>query len=312
MRKILVTAISGNVSNGILKALRESEDKVYGCDIYDYPVGMDKVQEYWKSDMAVSEEYIPNLLLKCKEYGITHLIPVNEFEIKAINGNAELFHNAGIKLMINSPFVINNFLDKYKTIRYLQEIEKICVPKTYTYDEFVEDGNQYFVKLTNSCGSKYSKIITTKAELDELNLQKDEYVIQEYLSNSDEEYTVGVFSNGTDVSTIIFKRKLEHGYTSFVELVQDKDIDAEAKMIAERIGLKGYINIQLRKQRGKNYIFEINPRISGTVYFRHMLGFTDVLWWLDLLDGKNDFSYRCNYKTAIGMRELTEKFVVLE
>ena len=77
MRKILVTAISGDVSNGILKILRETGDEIYGCDINDYPVAMDKVKQFWKSDLALSPEYIENLILKCKELGITHLIPVN-------------------------------------------------------------------------------------------------------------------------------------------------------------------------------------------------------------------------------------------
>ena len=46
MRRILVTAISGDVANGILKILQDTEDCVYGCDIYDYPVGMDRVITY--------------------------------------------------------------------------------------------------------------------------------------------------------------------------------------------------------------------------------------------------------------------------
>lgn len=84
----------------------------------------------------------------------------------------------------------------------------------------------------------------------------------------------------------MFKRKLENGYTSFVELIFGKVIKECAITIATATNLKGYINLQLRKYEDKNYIFEINPRKSGTVYFRHMLGFTDVIWWLDMLDSK--------------------------
>ena len=312
MRRILVTAISGNVSNGILKILKETDEQVFGCDIYDYPVGMDKVISYWKSDMAVNPSYIENLLKKCKEYGITHLIPVNEYEIRVINNNMEQFKNADIKVMMNEKFIVDTFLDKYKTYQYLKGIEGVHVPRTYRYDEFVEDGQEYIVKLNQSCGSKFFKKIKAKQELDALNLMKDEYVIQEYLENSEEEYTAGVFSDGERTFVISFRRKLEHGYTSFVELVHDETIEKEAKLIAKKVGLKGYMNIQLRKQNGNNYIFEINPRISGTVFFRHMLDFKDVLWWLDLMDGKCDFEYLCKHKTAIGMRELREKFVVLD
>lgn len=311
MRKILVTAISGNVSNGILKILNHTEDNIYGCDINDYPVGMDKVENYWKSEPAVAPSYIDGLLEKCSEYGITHLIPVNESEIKVISENREKFKKNNIKVVINDTFIVNTFLNKYATFQYLNNIEGICVPKTYQYSEFHEEGKEYIVKLNHSCGSKYFEIVRSKDEAEALSLKDDEYVIQEYLKNSNEEYTVGVFSDGNKVHVITFKRKLQHGYTSFVELVQDEEIEKEAKIIAEKINLKGCINIQLRKQDGKNYIFEINPRISGTVYFRYMLGFNDVMWWLDLLDGRLDPQYVCQYRTAIGMRELSEKFVLL-
>ena len=312
MRKILVTAISGNVSNGILKILDNTEEKVYGCDINDYPVGMDKCEAYWKSKLAVDPSYIDDLLKKCDHCGITHLIPVNEKEIEVISNNIGRFEKNNIKVVMNDPYIVNTFLDKYQTVQCLKNIQDICVPQTYRYSDFIEDGKDYIVKLNHSCGSKFFKKVKSKDEINALNLKENEYVIQEYLENADEEYTVGVFSDGSKTFVITFKRKLEHGYTSFVELVKDIGIEKEARKIAEKIHLKGYMNIQLRKQNGKNYIFEINPRISGTVYFRYMLGFNDVMWWLDLLDGKFDCQYVCKYHRAIGMRELSEKFVLLD
>ena len=313
MRRILVTAISGDVANGILKILQETEDSVYGCDIYDYPVGMDRVITYWKSDAAVSPVYIENLLEKCREYRITHLIPVNEVEIMVISKNLNLFYNAGIKVMINPPDMIETFQDKFDTIQMLGKIgEGVTVPRTYLYDGFKEDGKTYIVKLRNSSGSKLLQKITTIDEINELKVDFEDIVIQEYIDEESEEYTVGVFSDGRNISSIIFKRKLKHGYTSFVELVEDESICEIAEKIAEYIDLHGYINIQLRKHEERNYIFEINARISGSVYFQYMLGHNIVLWWLDLLDGKTDHVYENKYKRAIGIRELTEKFVIME
>lgn len=273
---------------------------------------MDKVVTYWKSELASSPDYIKKLIDKCKEYGITHLIPVNEEEIREINKNRDIFEANQIKVMINSYSVVDTFLDKYRTYQFLDSLESIDVPKTYKCNGFIEDGKTYIVKLNHSCGSKFMKQIKTRKELETMNLNYEKYVVQQYLDNDEEEYTVGVYSNGEKISTIIFKRKLQHGYTSFVELVYDEGIKKQAEYIAKKIGLKGYINIQLRKHNNKNYIFEINPRISGTVYFRHMLGFKDVLWWLNLMDFDDDYVYLEKYKKAIGMRELSEKFVVLK
>lgn len=312
MRKVLVTAISGNVANGILKAISETDDMLYGCDVYKYPAGMDRVSQYWKSDFAVHENYLDNLLEQCVRHGITHLIPVNEQEIMRISENIALFEEKNIKVIINKRRILNSFMDKLETYKALKKIDGIDVPETYPYKEFQEDGRKYMVKLRKSCGSKFLKVIRSKAEIDKYNMDEEEYIIQEFLENENEEYTIGCYSNGIKTETITFKRKLEHGYTSFVELEQKKEFELLGAKIASQIGLEGSINIQLRKDGDKYKIFEINPRISGTVFFRHMLGFQDVLWWLNMVDGKTEYCYERKYHKAIGLRELSEKFLVLE
>lgn len=312
MRRIFVTAISGDISNGILKILNENKEEVYGCDIYKYPVGLDGVKKFWQIKPAKHSGYIGELLDICIENRITHLIPANEVELKVISQNRLKFEESGIKLLINSDEIITNFLDKYKTYDYLKGIKGITVPKTYSYDEFKEDGNKYVAKLRVSCGSKFLHIIQSKKDLEKLQCNMEDFIIQEYIGNESSEYTVGVFSNGDKIETIIFKRELKNGYSSLVELVRDIEIEEIAKKIAKSIKLRGYINIQLRKERDKNYIFEINPRISGTVRFRYLLGFQDVLWWLDLLDGTLELDYFCRVNKAIGVRELNEKFIYME
>ena len=138
-----------------------------------------------------------------------------------------------------------------------------------------------------------------------------DYVYQAYI-DSDDEYTVGVFRDGDVLNTIAFRRQLKNGYSNLVELVHDEELDRIAAECARLFDLTGYINIQLRKKDGRYFIFEINPRISGTVRFRSMLGFNDVLWWLDLLDGKHTEPYTCPYRTAVGIRELNEKMLIKE
>lgn len=312
MRKILVTAIGGNVANGILKILVKGNDEIYGCDINDFPVGIDKVKVFWKSDLAVSPDYIPNLLNKCLYYGITHIIPVNESEINVISNNIDLFAINNIKLIMQNKSVLDICLDKLTTMRYLSKFINENIPRTFTFNEFVENNETYVVKLRNSCGSKFLKYISTRDELEDLPHSNEEYIVQEYLENNDEEYTIGLFADKEEINTIIFKRKLHDGYTNFVELVQIDEIEVLAKNIANIFNLRGYINIQLRKKNGKYKIFEINPRISGTVYFRHMLGFDDVIWWINLVDGIENPKYVQKYNEAIGMRELTEKFIVIK
>ena len=48
--------------------------------------------------------------------------------------------------------------------------------------------------------------------------------------------------------------------------------------LAVKINLEGSINVQLRLTEKGPVVFEINPRFSSTVLFRHMFGFKDLEW----------------------------------
>lgn len=310
MRRILVTAISGDIGNGILKILKQSPDCIlFGCDINDIAVGMDMVSEFWKCKYAIEEDYIEELLDKCKLYNITHLIPVNEREIEIISKFRNAFKALNIKLVIQSDELLRICLDKYNTIIFLQK-HGFNVPATYlTLDELPTSSGPYICKPRKSNGSKNIFVFQKKDDLYQQTLEQ--CVFQEYI-DSNNEYTIGVFRHNVLINIIAFKRELKNGYSNKVELVNDKKLYRLAEQIALAFSLEGYFNIQLREKNGTYYIFEINPRISGTVRFRDMLDFHDVLWWLDILDGKEPRPYTCPYSCAIGMRELNEKFLIIK
>ena len=57
-------------------------------------------------------------------------------------------------------------------------------------------------------------------------------------------------------------------------------IDKYIKKVAEIFQLDGAMNIQLRMTKQGPMLFEINPRLSSTLVFRDMLGFSDLQWWI--------------------------------
>ena len=292
-RNILVTAISGDIANGILKILKEDTDNnLFGCDVYSIAVGMDMVKSFWQTKYAVEDGYISDMIKKCKEFSITHLIPSNEREI-----------------LIQTQEVLDICLDKLKTSEYLEHNN---IPVVHSYHDLGEikfDGRKYFVKPRKSNGSKSIKVLENKKDI--LAVDLSQYVIQDYIDGS-EEYTIGVYRNNDVTNTIAFRRVLKDGYSFIVELENSMRLKKLANDVANIFKLQGYLNLQIKKSGDAFYIFEINPRISGTVRFRHMLGFTDLLWWLDLLDGCKTHSYFCKYKKAIGIKELNEKYLLLE
>jgi carbamoyl-phosphate synthase large subunit len=71
------------------------------------------------------------------------------------------------------------------------------------------------------------------------------------------------------------------GFTNFGEVIENKEIQELLIQIAERLQLTGSINIQLKLTPNGPVVFEINPRFSSTVLFRHLTGFKDLIWTLE-------------------------------
>lgn len=303
-RRILVTAISGDIANGVLHILRDAGvEFLVGTDINEYAVGMDQVDVFHRCRLAVDEGYVEEMAELCRRHGITHMIPVNEREIEVLSPVREKFEAMGVKMVLQSPEVLSICLDKFRTAEFLRaagvDVPAVVDPRQAAVPGA---GHGYIVKPRKSNGSKGIRRVEAVTDCAE-----DE-IVQEYIPG--DEYTVGVFSDGTVTNVVKFKRQLKNGMSHLVELSHDESIEATARKVAKAFGLRGYVNVQLRRFEGRNYVFEINPRISGTVRFRHMLGFCDVLWWLDLLDGKAAPSYEDAYEQAVGIREMSDKYLV--
>jgi carbamoyl-phosphate synthase large subunit len=312
MKTILVTAISGDVGNSILKCLYREGTRVFGTDVGDYPAGLDKVEKLFKVPYARDDNYMPEMARICRENSVTHLIPVHEQEIVKIACNKETFESLGVAVICLELRQLNLCMDKYLLPKKLIEIGLIA-PKTFLPDAFCPDGKDYVVKLRHSAGSRLVEIIKTHEELTQMRKKYgDDIVVQEYIHAPKSEYTIGVFSAQKEIRSITFRRELKHGHSHFVELATDSMFQILAETAAKELNIQGCFNIQLRKYQDKYYIFEINPRISGTTYFRHQLGFEDVNWWINLASNEEISPYFLKYKKAIGVREYNEKFVETE
>ena len=76
--------------------------------------------------------------------------------------------------------------------------------------------------------------------------------------------------------------------TLFV-IYNNDELARESVDFAKKIDLFGSINVQLKITSKGPVIFEVNPRFSGTVYMRHLLGFDDLKWILNYKMNKKNF-----------------------
>lgn len=308
MKKIFVTSIGGDIGYGVIKSLKKSGHDLYivGCDIRKYNYSYDLVDKFYISPPYKNEDewwdFISEVIKKEK---INYFWPIAETEIKITDKRKEDL--VEIKTIINNSTILEIAMDKGRTAEYLKR-HGLNVPDTWQTPEECSKRYPLIVKERFSCGSHGIKMVINLEELLEaINSMKDA-VIQEYIGDEREEYTLTVFSDGMIVNYIAFKRILGFGGMSrFVELVNDDHLKEIAYLLAKIIHLKGSINVQMRKRDGEYYIFEINPRISSTIGFRLQLGFNDVSWWIDMLEGKKIKQYIYPNKKIYGVRSVEEK-----
>lgn len=316
MKKIFVTAIGGDIGYGVIKALRESEQKLHiiGCDIEEYNISRDLVDEFLLSPPYTDREGWKSFICKViEEQKVDYFWPVTEPEIKIVSednlfgeSSGSDFLGSALKVVRNADNILEVALDKGNTAFYLQDIG-VMVPKTVKGNEW--SGNfPVIIKEEFSCGSHSIHMAGSQDELKKYCSQMEKPVIQEYIGSDEEEYTMTVFSDGNTVNSIVFKRRLGFGGMSrYVELVRDEKFDDIADKAAKAFDLKGSINIQMRKKDDEYYVFEINPRISSTIGFRMKIGFNDVAWWIDMFEGREVQRFICPEGKVYGVRTVEEK-----
>jgi carbamoyl-phosphate synthase large subunit len=311
---ILVTGVGGDIGENIVKCLEECGQDItlYGCDADKYPSGRSRVKECFVSPRADNKDAYSKFLDKIiQEKKIDYIFPSSEIEIDYFNLNRGLYDGKGVRLIINNKTILDNFLDKYNTSMCMKK-HGLAYPKTFLIDEYKNElPYPVILKKRKGSGSKIVLVVKNDKEMEfyREKHRNEDMIVQEYLGSVDEEYTIGVFSDGKNIYCMAFRRYLSSdvGVTKYAELVIDKEIDNMAKKIAECSGLNGCFNVQARKTKSSYIPFEINPRISGTAYVRHHFGFKDVQWWLDILENR-PVSYTLVYKSGVGVRSISETF----
>jgi carbamoyl-phosphate synthase large subunit len=306
---MLITAVGGDIGLSVLKCLRESgrNAHIVGVDMDEYAAGRDDVDEFYRCPPAKrKKEYLNFLEELLKKGRYDYIVPISEAEMSLLNRNRDHLKAYEGRLLMNDGHVVSTFLDKYKTVKFLKD-NGLPYPETFLpSDKLPRFTRPLVIKQRTGSGSRgFLKVEDAEGMRFHLKRRRDS-IVQEYLSG--EEYTAGLFGDGNIFRSIIFKRKLGYGGLSrTVELAEDERLGLLLERIGRACGLRGSINVQL-KLTSKGFVpFEINPRLSSTVYFRHRFGFKDVVWWLNLLDGK-PVRYIKKYTQGVGVRKISEVF----
>lgn len=284
---ILVTGCGGDIGLAIGRLLKKERiaNKLIGCDARESNAGIIVFDEIHALPRADQPDYISALTSLIQKVGANILIPTSEFELHrfAIEGFPTAL--SGARLISANPKALSVGLDKYLTNQVLAE-SGIPMPWTELVKNEPSPRLPTIIKARSGSGSKTIQIARTPIDVNYFRHVRPEDIWQQYLPGDDHEYTCGLYrtTNG-ETRNIIFRRRLVGGMTGEGEVVENAEITEILNNVAKCLDLKGSINVQLRLTESGPMIFEINPRFSSTVYFRHLLGFQDLIWAIEELSG---------------------------
>ena len=348
MKKInvMITGVGGGgVGEQILKCLRMSslEYNIIGCDMNRNSMGLAKVDKAFLVPSAADPYYIEHILKICKENDVQALFHGSEAEMKVLSNNRQIFEDNGIFIPFNPKSVIDTCMDKHLTMKFLSE-NGFAIQKFWEIrnESDLQKIDIFPVVLKPSVGGGGSVNTFVAQNMEELCLFGkyllkiySQFLVQEYVGNADSEYTVGVLhgSDGAYINSIAVKKSILSGLSNRMripnrtgrselgnvlaissgvsqgEIGRFEEVTKPSREIAKKLGCTAAINVQCRIQQNKIYVFEINPRISGTSSLRAMAGYNepDILIREKLLGEKigEDFAYRSGYIT----RGLLEEFI---
>lgn len=283
---ILLLGLGGNVSQGILKALRKSPLplRIIGGCVRAEAAGLYFCDHALVTPYATDPHFIDWLITTCKQFQIHGILTgVEEILIAMAQHQKVLQQHTTARVISSSYEQLDICHDKLKTAHWLKA-------NGLRYPKSVDAGNDADVQeLLDSVGlplfakpkiGKGAKGATRIDRIEQLNNLRGnpQYVIQEYLPEEENEITAASFSDsdGEVRGVILFKRDLQNGTTVCAQVTHSPIVEQEVMRISQRLKPSGPCNMQLRMHQGKPVCFEINLRYSGTAPIRAELGFNDV------------------------------------
>jgi carbamoyl-phosphate synthase large subunit len=285
--RILITAVGGNIGQGIIKALRAAKRRYYivGIDMEPLSAGFSMVDSYYRTPRTADRTFLRRLrsIAQKERLEAIYVCSPSELEYFSVN-QIKIEQELGLAIFVNPPDVVRLGSDKLRTAQFLRDAH-LSYPETVlaTDKKAVEDlirryGFPLIMKPRFGFTAKNVFSVNSRKEIESIQALVPDMILQRYLPDFAHEYTAGTLS-GKDkkvFATIVLHRELNQGTTYRTELVEDQSITKQVINVVNSLGAVGSCNLQFRLLGDQVFVFEINPRFSGTCGIRYLYGFNDA------------------------------------
>jgi len=337
--KVLVTGSggAGTLGREIIKSFLMFPERYEIIATNSNPVDLslnDEVKTH-QIPNSLSSNYIEKLLEICKVEKIQAIAPGSESETEIISKHSSIFSENNVITLTNRYDLIKLCNDKSSLSKFLT-LKGIKCPKTFSLNDISEkDFSSYplLIKPVSGSGSRNVFVAQNFEEisffLKYLTKQNIVPIIQEYISGTNNEFSIGILycKGGKLKTSIVMQRNQNSGLSTRSVLKSDQnesliissgisqgyfddfpEIRKKTEYIASIIDSDGPINIQCRLKDDNLYVFEINPRFSGTTSARALVGCNepDILTKFRLF---GDVPEKISYNHGYVMKDFLEKYI---
>jgi carbamoyl-phosphate synthase large subunit len=294
MNNILVTGAGALLGQGILRCLQSSKLKynIFTADPSPYSSGHWLGVKPFLLPFVSDKNYQQKLEDILEKVNIDVIFVGTDVELPFFSENKDYLEKKyNLKVIVSNAKVIEIANDKFKTASFLKENDCFYPDSVMANDleglkEFrTRNDFPYFAKPVDGARSMGLVKIFDEEDLQKVIKNPKNLVIQEFLPDTDGEFTTGVLvTKGKCKAIVSLKRDLRDGNT--YRTYRDKTTtihDSYIKEVAEKLNVEGPCNFQYRIKNSKPIIFEINGRYSGTTPLRMFYGFNEVEAYLEYL-----------------------------
>lgn len=289
--RVAITGVSGDVGYGALKGLREGYPiaEILGLDSSSDCAAYHLCDKFQIMPRVDSGSYISSLKSALSNHKIELLIPGIDSELEVLSKyRDEIEQDTPTSILLCDDSSLRKCVDKLETASWLSELGlpalhtipasviPECEPDKFVLSEFSEKF-PIVLKPRKGHGSQGIRYVNNRDELkNHLSTLTVDDCLQEYAAG--DEITCGLLfdKQGNLADSLAMKRTLKDGRTVSASVYEDSQLDDFIKLFSDKTKLIGPINLQLRiDKNGAPFVFEINPRLSGSTLMRIAIGFND-------------------------------------
>ncbi len=267
---ILITSAGRRVSlvRAFQKELKEvyPEAKVIAADANPkLSAACYAADDFFEVPRLDNPNYISSLLNKCKEYGISLIIPTIDTELLLLSKNRNLLEKSGVQPVIASVSFIEKCRDK-RVIHDFFESHHVAIAKEYSKDNYTLP---LFIKPIDGSRSVDTFLIRTKEDLTDYHFSNEKLMFLEYIDHAVyDEFTCDLYY-GKDhkLKCAVPRKRIEvrDGEVNKALTVNGDLVDYIRKNLSYVEGAVGCLTAQffMHISEPKIYGIEINPRFGG-------------------------------------------------